>query len=66
MMTSIEQAKQTTRNLRLQSKAEVFKLWTHRCLGRIHNAQITEQRKSWMVYDIVRNQYGAAITDQVA
>ena len=66
MMTAVEQARQTTQNLRLKSKAEVFKLWTLRCLGRIHNAQLREQRKSWMVYDIVRSQYGSIVADQVA
>lgn len=65
-MEQIDQAKKTTQNLRTMTKSEVFQLWTRRCLGRIHCAQIKEQRKAWMVYDIVRSQYGSAIADQVA
>ncbi len=65
-MNRIDQAKRTTQHLRQMSKAEVFMRWKRTCLGRIHCAQIKEQRKSWMVYDIVRSQYGASIADQVA
>ncbi len=65
-MDTIDQAKQTVKHLRQLPKAEVFEIWCRRCLGRIHSAQIGEQRKSWMVYDIVRSQYGTAIADQVA
>ena len=65
-MNPIDQAKRTTQHLRQMSKPEVFQLWTYKCLGRIHCAQINEQRKSWMVYDIVRSQYGTNIADQVA
>jgi len=65
-MNQIDQAKQTTQHLRQMSKPEVFQLWTRKCLGRIHSAQLKEQRKSWMVYDIVRSQYGTAIADQIA
>jgi hypothetical protein len=64
-MNTIDQARQTSKNLRQMSKQAVFQLWTSKCLGRIHSAQIKEQRKDWMVYDIVRSQYGAAIADQV-
>jgi len=65
-MNQIDQAKQTTQHLRQMSKPEVFQLWTRKCLGRIHHAQLKEQRKSWMVYDIICSQYGTAIADQIA
>ncbi len=65
-MNPIDQAKRTTQHLRQMSKAEVFMRWTRTCLGRIHCAQIKEQRKSWMVYDFVRSQYGTSIADQIA
>jgi len=42
-MNQIDQAKQTTQHLRQMSKPEVFQLWTRKCLGRIHSAQIKEQ-----------------------
>jgi hypothetical protein len=64
-MTTIDQARQTSKNLSQMSKQTVFQLWTSKYLGRIHCAQIKELRKDWMVYDIVRSQYVTAIADQV-
>lgn len=62
----IEQAKQMVKGLRGQSKAQVFKVWIRVCLGRVHNAKVVEQRKDWMIYDIIKAQFDKAVADQVA
>ena len=62
----IEQAKQMVKGLRGQSKAQVFKVWIRVCLGRVHNAKVVEQRKDWMIYDIIKAQFDKEIADQVA
>ncbi len=62
----IEQAKQMVKGLRGQSKAQVFKVWVQVCLGRVHNAKMGEQRKAWMIYDIIKAQYDDETADQVA
>ena len=46
-------------------KAEVFKVWTQVCLGRVHNAKMGEQRKDWMIYDIIRMRYNKEMANQV-
>lgn len=61
-----KQAKRMVKGLRGQSKAQVFKIWIQVCLGRVHNATMGEQRKDWMIYDIIRAQYDKEIADQVA
>jgi len=62
----IEQAKRMVKGLRGQSKAQVFKVWIQVCLGRVHNAKVGEQRKDWMIYDIIKAQFGELIADQLA
>ncbi len=62
----IEQAKRMVAGLRSQTKAQVFKVWVSVCLGRVHNAQLAEQHKDWMIYDIVEARFGKAAADQVA
>ena len=62
----IEQAKRMVKGLRGQSKAQVFKVWIQVCLGRVHNAKVVEQRKDWMIYDIIKAQFDKEIADQVA
>jgi len=62
----IEQSKQMVKGLRGQSKAQVFKVWTQVCLGRVHNAKVGEQRKDWMIYDIIKAQFDKEVADQVA
>jgi hypothetical protein len=62
----IEQAKQMVKGLRGQSKAQVFKVWIRVCLGRVHNAKVVEQRKDWMIYDIIKAQFDKEVADQVA
>ncbi len=54
MTTQTELARSLAKNLKQQTIKVVFAQWQQTCLGRIQNAQITEQRKSWMIYDIVR------------
>ncbi len=63
---NIECAKQMVTSLRGQSKEQVFKQWQQACLGRVNNAKAEEQRKDWMIYDIVRAKLGSAVADQVA
>ena len=60
-----EQAKKEVAAYKKLTKEQVF---SHFCrtLGRIHNASIKEQRKSWMIYDIIRAKYGAVTADLVA
>ena len=62
----VEQAKRMVSGLRSQTKAQVFKVWVSVCLGRVHNATLAEQRKDWMIYDIVEARFGKAAADQVA
>ena len=62
----IEQAKQMVKGLRGQSKVQVFKVWIQVCLGRVHNAKVVEQRKDWMIYDIIKAQFDKEVADQVA
>jgi len=62
----VEQAKRMVAGLRSQTKAQVFKVWVSVCLGRVQNAQLAEQRKDWMIYDIVEARFGKAAADQVA
>ncbi len=66
MTNTIELAQKTVNHLKQQPKKVVFGHWVKTCLGRIHNAQIAEQRKSWMIYDIVRAKYNESIANQVA
>jgi hypothetical protein len=66
MTTQTELARSLAKNLKQQTKKVVFAQWQQTCLGRIQNAQIAEQRKSWMIYDIVRAKYDESIANQVA
>ena len=66
MKTQTELAQSLAENLKQQPKKVVFAQWQKACLGRIQNAQIAEQRKSWMIYDIVRAKYNESIANQVA
>lgn len=63
---SIEHARQMVASLRRQTKVQVFKQWSQACLGRVNNATVGEQRKAWMIYDIVRAKMGQTTADQVA
>ena len=56
--TRHELANNLTQSLKQMIKAQVFAIWCEIFLGRIHNAKLVEQRKSWMIYDIVRSKYG--------
>jgi len=35
-------------------------------LGKNPQAKVHEMRKSWMIYDIIRSQFGELIADQLA
>lgn len=59
-------AEQLAQSLRKQTKAQVFSMWCSTCLGRIHCAKLSDQRKDWMIYDIVRGKYGTAVANQLA
>ena len=61
-----ERATRLSPLIRVRPKKVVFAQWQKACLGRIQNAQIAEQRKSWMIYDIVRAKYNESIANQVA
>ncbi len=65
-MSQLDKATQVLLNLRKKTKQDVFTAWTTQCLGKIHNAKVHEMRKSWMIYDIIRNRFGELIADQVA
>jgi len=65
-MSQLDKATQVLVNLRKKTKQDVFTAWTIQCLGKIHNAKVHEMRKSWMIYDIIRNRFGELIADQVA
>ncbi len=65
-MSQLDKATQVLLNLRKKTKQDVFTAWTTQCLGKIHNAKVHEMRKSWMIYDIIRSQFGELIADQVA
>lgn len=60
-----QQAKARVQSLKSKSKKEIFDIYT-KTLGRIHSAQIGEQRQSWMIYDIIKHEYDKAIADKVA
>lgn len=49
-------------------KEEVFRTWIRVChSSRIaSSADIREQRKSWMIYDIIRKWYGEVVANAVA
>lgn len=64
--TNFNDAQQLVKSLQKQSKAEVFAMWCATCLGRIHSANMNEQRKAWMIYDIVLSKYGMHVADQIA
>ena len=63
---SDDQAAKKVQHLRQQSKAQVFNIWQRTCLGRIQCAHLQDQQKSWMIYDIVRCEFGQATADKVA
>jgi hypothetical protein len=65
-MSQLDKATQVLVSLRKKTKQDVFTSWTTQCLGKIHNAKVHEMRKSWMIYDIIRSQFGELIADQVA
>jgi hypothetical protein len=65
-MSQLDKATQVLVSLRKKTKQDVFTAWTIQCLGKIHNAKVHEMRKSWMIYDIIRNRFGELIADQVA
>ena len=65
-MSQAEKATRVLVSLRKKTKQEVFTAWTTQCLGKIHNAKVHEMRKSWMIYDIIRSQFGELIADQLA
>jgi len=60
-----QEAARSVAGLKSKTKKEIFNVWTG-TLGRIQNARIEEQRPSWMIYDIIKAKYGAAIADKVA
>ena len=47
----------TVATLKSKSKKDVFNIWASK-LGRIHCADIREQRKGWMIYDIIAAEFG--------
>jgi hypothetical protein len=65
-MSQLDKATQVLVSLRKKKKQGVFTAWTTQCLGKIHNAKVHEMRKSWMIYDIIRSQFGELIAEQVA
>lgn len=52
-------------SLKGKTKKEVFDIWTRATLGRVHNANIAEQNKSWMIHDILRAEHGKAAAEAV-
>jgi phage head maturation protease len=59
----IHNAKARYKELMSQSKKEVFRLWVNQLPHRIHSANIAEQRKSWMAYDVVARNYGKGVAE---
>lgn len=45
--------------LKKMTKREVFDIWCRTCLGPVHCASISEQRKSWMAEDIAEAELGS-------
>lgn len=61
-------ARQTVSELKALDKQGVFDAWKRTMTtGRIASgADIREQRKSWMIYDIIRQRYDQETADRVA
>lgn len=51
--------------LKKESKRVVFEAWARQCLGRVHCADIKDQVKSLMIYDLMVSVYGKLITEAV-
>ena len=51
--------------LKKESKTVVFGAWTQQCLGRVHCADIKDQVKSLMIYDLMVSLYGKLVTEAV-
>jgi len=51
--------------LKKESKRVVFEAWAQQCLGRVHCADIKEQVKSLMIYDLMVSVYGKLVTEAV-
>jgi len=45
---------QAALNLAAMTKREIFEIYCRVCLGRVHNAVCAEQKKSWMIADILK------------
>ena len=59
------QANRRITTLKGMTKKEVGAIYAERCLGRVHNLNLAEQRKSWMIYDIISAEFGRDVTAQV-
>ena len=54
-----------TANLKAKSKKDVFNIWVSK-LGRIQCADIREQRKGWMIFDIIAAEYNRDVANACA
>lgn len=52
-------------SLKKGSKEEIFKIWRRETQGRLNVARIGEQRKSWMIYDIIKARHGKEVAEAV-
>ena len=60
-----QQATARLESLKQRTKRNVFDIFCSVTLGRVHCATIGEQRKSWMIYDIIRAEFGEATAEAV-
>jgi hypothetical protein len=63
---SMAEAKERVNSLKAMTKKEVGAIYASRCLPRVHDLNLAEQRKAWMIYDIIAAEYGQAAADAVA
>ena len=60
-----EEATAMKKSLQGASKKDVFKLWRGTTQGRLNVANIREQRKSWMIHDIIAARHGKEVAEAV-
>lgn len=62
----LARARARVAELKRLTKREVGDIYARACLSRVHSLNLAEQRKSWMIYDIVRAEHGAEIAERTA
>ena len=66
--TKVAQAQVRVQALKAMDKKDVFSRWMRGChASRLSiTVDIKEQRKSWMIYDIIRAEYSEVVASAVA